>query len=43
MDAASVAMIEAALNMTDGNQVAAARLLGINRSTLRKKLAGKDL
>ena len=39
MDSASLAMIEAALKLTDGNQVAAARLLGINRSTLRKKLA----
>lgn len=38
MDVAGIAMIEAALKATDGNQVAAARLLGINRSTLRKKL-----
>ncbi len=44
MDVAGLAMIEAALKVTDGNQVAAARLLGINRSTLRKKLsdAGKS-
>lgn len=39
MDAAGIAVIDAALQLTDGNQVAAARLLGINRSTLRKKLA----
>ena len=39
MDAAAIAIIEAAMRLTDGNQVAAARLLGINRSTLRKKLA----
>jgi len=32
------ALIEEALNMTDGNQVAAAKLLGLHRSTLRKKL-----
>jgi DNA-binding NtrC family response regulator len=42
MDAASLEVIDAALKMTDGNQVAAARLLGINRSTLRKKLAEAD-
>jgi DNA-binding NtrC family response regulator len=39
MDAASLEIIEAALALTKGNQVAAAKLLGINRSTLRKKLA----
>ena len=32
-------IVKAALNATGGNQVAAAKLLGINRSTLRKKLA----
>lgn len=42
MDVAGLAMIEAALKITDGNQVAAARLLGINRSTLRKKLSDAD-
>lgn len=39
MDNASLEIIKAALKATDGNQVAAAKLLGINRSTLRKKLA----
>jgi DNA-binding NtrC family response regulator len=39
MDTAGLAVIEAALRLTGDNQVAAARLLGINRSTLRKKLA----
>ena len=39
VDNASYEIIKAALNATDGNQVAAAKLLGINRSTLRKKLA----
>jgi DNA-binding NtrC family response regulator len=38
VDAAGIAVIQAAMELTDGNQVAAARLLGINRSTLRKKL-----
>ena len=33
------ALIRAALSTTSGNQVAAARLLGISRSTLRAKLA----
>ena len=32
-------LIEAALLRTDGNQIRAARLLGINRNTLRKKIA----
>lgn len=40
MDAAGLELIQAALKSTSGNQVAAARLLGINRSTLRKKLTG---
>jgi DNA-binding protein Fis len=33
------ALIRAALDATGGNQVAAARLLGISRSTLRSKLS----
>jgi DNA-binding NtrC family response regulator len=33
------ALVRAALGVTGGNQVAAARLLGISRSTLRSKLA----
>jgi two-component system nitrogen regulation response regulator GlnG len=32
-------LIEAALLRTDGNQIRAARVLGINRNTLRKKIA----
>tara|TARA_R110002049_G_scaffold21792_16_gene79138 strand:+ start:1186 stop:2598 length:1413 start_codon:yes stop_codon:yes gene_type:complete len=39
VDNASYEIIRAALDSTNGNQVAAAKLLGINRSTLRKKLA----
>jgi two-component system response regulator AtoC len=39
MDAAGLELIQAALKITSGNQVAAAKLLGINRSTLRKKLS----
>jgi len=39
MDAAGLEIIQAALKLTNGNQVAAAKLLGINRSTLRKKLS----
>jgi len=39
LDNAGYQLIKAALDVTDNNQVAAARLLGINRSTLRKKLA----
>ncbi|MDH3748013.1 MAG: sigma-54 dependent transcriptional regulator [Gammaproteobacteria bacterium] len=38
VDNAGYEIIKAALDATDGNQVAAAKLLGINRSTLRKKL-----
>jgi DNA-binding NtrC family response regulator len=38
IDAVESALIEAALRLTSGNQVRAARLLGINRSTLRSKL-----
>lgn len=38
-DTTGLELIHAALRQTDGNQVAAAKLLGINRSTLRKKLA----
>ncbi len=39
VDNAGYEIVKAALNATDGNQVAAAKLLGINRSTLRKKIA----
>jgi DNA-binding NtrC family response regulator len=42
VDNAGYEIIKAALNATNGNQVAAAKLLGINRSTLRKKLADAE-
>jgi Fis family transcriptional regulator len=32
-------MLEAVLNKADGNQTIAAEMLGINRNTLRKKIA----
>jgi len=32
-------MLEAVLNQADGNQTIAAQMLGINRNTLRKKMA----
>jgi len=35
-------LVDEALRLTDGNQVAASRLLGINRTTLRKKIADTD-
>jgi DNA-binding NtrC family response regulator len=39
MDTAAHQIITAAMEVTGGNQVAAAKLLGINRATLRKKLS----
>ncbi|OGQ97899.1 MAG: hypothetical protein A2505_05205 [Deltaproteobacteria bacterium RIFOXYD12_FULL_55_16] len=36
-------MIKKALDLTTGNQVQSARLLGISRNTLRKKLEGENL
>ena len=39
MDMAGLELIQAAMRLTNDNQVAAAKLLGINRSTLRKKLS----
>lgn len=42
IDNAGFEIVKAALNATDGNQVAAAKLLGINRSTLRKKLSESE-
>ena len=38
MDEVERPMIEAVLEHTDGNQTAAAKILGISRGTLRKKL-----
>jgi DNA-binding protein Fis len=35
--------VQAALDATGGNQVAAARLLGMNRSTFRAKLPASAL
>jgi Fis family transcriptional regulator len=32
-------MLEAVLNKAEGNQTIAAEMLGINRNTLRKKIA----
>ena len=42
VDLAGCELIEAALRATDGNQVAASKLLGINRATLRKRLAERN-
>lgn len=36
-------LVDEALRLTEGNQVAASRLLGINRTTLRKKMPDADL
>ena len=36
-------MIKKALELTNGNQVHAARLLGISRNTLRKKIGEENL
>jgi Fis family transcriptional regulator, factor for inversion stimulation protein len=36
-------MLEFVLRQTNGNQTAAAQLLGINRNTLRRKLAEHEL
>ena len=36
-------LVEAVLNHTDGNQIRAAALLGINRNTLRKKITELDI
>ena len=39
MSAVERPLIEVALRETNGNQIQAAKLLGINRNTLRKKMA----
>lgn len=39
MDEVEPPLIEASIHHTQGNQTRAARLLGISRSTLRKKMA----
>ncbi|MDR2506966.1 MAG: Fis family transcriptional regulator [Candidatus Accumulibacter sp.] len=36
-------MLETVMEQADGNQTLAAEMLGINRNTLRKKLADYDL
>ncbi|MCY4291132.1 MAG: nitrogen regulation protein NR(I), partial [Roseovarius sp.] len=36
-------LIEMALEATGGNQVKCAKLLGINRNTLRKKIGEQDI
>ncbi|MCB1960398.1 MAG: Fis family transcriptional regulator [Rhodocyclaceae bacterium] len=36
-------LLEFVLRQTDGNQTAAAQMLGINRNTLRRKLTEYDL
>jgi Fis family transcriptional regulator len=43
MRSAERPMLEFVLAHTDGNQTLAAQLLGINRNTLRRKLAEYDL
>jgi nitrogen regulation protein NR(I) len=42
VDLVEQTLVAEALRMTEGNQVAAARLLGINRTTLRKKMRITD-
>ena len=41
VDAVETALVKEALTITNGNQVKASELLGLNRATLRKK-AGAD-
>ncbi|HTY04698.1 MAG TPA: helix-turn-helix domain-containing protein [Rhodocyclaceae bacterium] len=41
--AAEKPMLEVVMKQADGNQTAAADMLGINRNTLRRKLADHDL